>query len=60
VISNSVVGKPLSADSDGTLAVDSSKLRLLEREGSVHWKIRIEPGKDKTLTYQYERYVPSN
>ena len=60
MISNSVIGKPLSADSDGTLAVDSSKLRLLEREGSVHWKIRIEPGKDKTLTYQYEHYVPSN
>jgi hypothetical protein len=60
VIDNSVVGKPLSADSDGTLAVDSSKLRLLEREGSVHWKIQIEPGKEKTLTYQYERYVPSN
>ncbi len=60
VVSNAVIGKPLSADSDGTLAVDSSKLRLLEREGSVHWKIQIEPGKEKTLTYQYERYVPSN
>jgi hypothetical protein len=60
VISNPVVGKPLNADSDGTLAVDSSKLRLLEREGSVHWKIRLEPGKEQTLTYRYERYVPSN
>ena len=60
VISNPVIGKPLTADSEGTLAVDSTKLRLLEREGSVHWKIRIEPGKEKTLTYQYERYVPSN
>ena len=60
VISNPVVGKPLNADSDGTLAVDSSKLRLLEREGSVHWKLRLEPGEEKTLIYQYERYVPSN
>ena len=60
VVSNPVLGKPLTADSEGTLAVDSTKLRLLEREGSVHWKIRIEPGKEKTLTYQYERYVPSN
>ncbi|MGO9114080.1 MAG: hypothetical protein ACLP9L_33105, partial [Thermoguttaceae bacterium] len=60
VIGNSVIGKPLNADSGGTLAVDSSKLRLLEREGSVHWKLRLEPGEEKVLTYQYERYVPSN
>ena len=60
VIDNPVVGKPLNADSDGTLAVDSSKLRLLEREGSVHWRMRLEPSEEKTLTYQYERYVPSN
>ena len=60
VISNPVIGKPVNADSDGTLAVDSTKLRLLEREGSVHWRIRLEPGEEKTLTYQYERYVPSN
>jgi hypothetical protein len=59
-ISNPVIGKPLNADSGGTLAVDSSKLRLLEREGSVHWKLRLEPGEEKTLVYQYERYVPSN
>ena len=60
VIGNPVVGKPLSANSNGTVAVDSTKLRLLEREGSVHWKLRLEPGEEKTLTYQYERYVPSN
>ncbi len=60
VIRNPVIGKPLNADSGGTPSVDSSKLRLLEREGSVHWKLRLEPGEEKTLTYQYERYVPSN
>jgi hypothetical protein len=60
VIRNPVVGKPLNADSGGTLAVDSAKLRLIEREGSVHWKLRLEPGEEKTLTYQYERYVLSN
>ncbi len=60
VITNPVSGKPLNADSNGTLSIDSSKLRLLEREGSVHWKLRLEPGEEKTLSYQYERYVPSN
>ncbi len=60
MISNPVIGKPLTADSAGTLAVDSSKLRLLEREGSVRWKLRLEPGEEKTLINQYERYVPSN
>jgi hypothetical protein len=32
----------------------------LPRTYSVHWKVRLEPGGEKTLNYQYERYVPTN
>lgn len=54
-----VPGKPLSASNDGTLRVDTTKLKLLERSGSIHWGITLKPRETKELTYQYERYVPS-
>ena len=60
IITNPIPGKPLTADQGGSLSVDSTKLRLLEREGTVCWHVRLEPGEEKTLIYQYERYVPSN
>jgi hypothetical protein len=59
VIANPVPGKPLVASSGGDIAVDSTKLQLLKRNGSVRWTVKLEPGEEKTLTYQYERYVPS-
>ncbi len=55
-----VPGKPLSADAGGTISVNPEKLRLLEREGSVQWRVKLQPGEEKALKYQYERYVPSN
>jgi hypothetical protein len=60
VITNPIPGKPLTADRSGELSVDSTKLRLLEREGQIRWHVKLEPNEEKTLTYQYERYVPSN
>jgi hypothetical protein len=60
IITNPIPGKPLTADQGGELSVDSTKLRLLEREGTVRWHVKLEPGEEKSLTYQYERYVPSN
>jgi hypothetical protein len=54
-----VKGKPNSASDGGSISVDSTKLQLLERNGSVSWTIKLEPGEEKTLTYQCERYVPS-
>jgi hypothetical protein len=60
VLTNPVAGKPTTADNEGVISVDPTKLRLLEREGTIRWKIKLGPGEEKTLTYQYERYVPSN
>lgn len=60
VIRNPVPGNPRSASDGGTLQTDPTKLKLDEREGTVSWRIKLEPGERKTLTYQYERYVRSN
>ena len=59
VITNRIAGKPTSAESGGVIAVDSSKLQLLDRAGSITWTIKLEPGEEKMLTYKYEKYVPS-
>ncbi|MBP7934855.1 MAG: hypothetical protein KA354_09450 [Phycisphaerae bacterium] len=58
-IETPVPGKPTVASDDGDLSVDTSKLQLLERSGAIRWQTRLDSGASKTLTYQYERYVPS-
>ena len=58
-INRVVPGKPLSASDNGKTSVDTSKLKLVEREGRIGWEIELAPDEAKTLTYQYERYVPS-
>jgi hypothetical protein len=58
-IASKVPGKPLSASDEGTVSLDTTKLQLLERAGSIQWQVKIESGETKTLTYKYERYVPS-
>jgi hypothetical protein len=60
VITAPVPGKPISAEPEGEISVDSTKLKLLERAGSVRWDVKLEPGEKKTLTYQYGRFVPSH
>jgi hypothetical protein len=60
VIVQKVPGRPTYASDDGKLAVDTKKLRLTERAGSVSWRIILKPGQEKTLTYKYERYVSSH
>jgi hypothetical protein len=59
-INNQIPGKPTVADNKGVISVDPTKLRLLERAGSIQWSVRLEPNEEKNFTYQYERYVPSN
>lgn len=59
VIRMAVPGRPTAASDDGATALDTTNLKLLQRSGSVTWNVKLEPGEKKTLTYQYERYVPS-
>ena len=54
-----VPGKPMKASDDGELAADSTKLKLLDRAGTISWTITLEPDERKTLTYEYERYIPT-
>ncbi|MFA6134792.1 MAG: hypothetical protein WC869_12320 [Phycisphaerae bacterium] len=60
IITLPVSGKPLEASDGGEITVDTQKLRLEDRAGSIQWKTTIESGQSKTLTYSYERYVPSH
>jgi hypothetical protein len=59
VITNPISGKPIAAENGGDISVDSSKLQLLDRAGTITWTMKLEPGEEKTLTYKYEKYVPS-
>jgi hypothetical protein len=59
VINAAMPGKPLVASDDGKVMVDTQKLQLLDRAGTCRWQIKLDPGQSKSLTYQYERYVPS-
>jgi hypothetical protein len=58
-IENPVIGKPTTASDNGDLMIDTAKLQLLERSGSIRWNVRVAPGETKKLTYTLERYVPS-
>lgn len=59
VINAKVPGKPLTASDGGTLRSDPTKLQLLERSGTIEWRLRVAPGATRNVTYKYERYVPS-
>ena len=60
VISNPIPGKPLTASQGGTMRADPTKLKLEERQGTISWHVKLEPGEETTLTYKYERYVRSH
>ena len=55
-----VPGKPVTASENGTHSLDTKELRLKERKGSIAWNITLASNEAKTITYRYERYVPSN
>jgi hypothetical protein len=60
LISVPVPGKPTKASDEGVLQSDPTQLKLAERAGTIRWRVELEPNETKRLTYQYERYVPSN
>jgi hypothetical protein len=60
VIDNAIPGKPVTAEADGAISIDPTKLKLLEQQGSIRWRITLEPQQQKAVKYQYERYVPSH
>jgi len=60
IITNPVPGRPLSAGADGNVQTDPTRLKIEERQGTVSWRVKLEPGEGKTLTYKYERYVRSS
>jgi hypothetical protein len=41
------------------LTVNTTKLQLLERSGSIRWTTQVPAGEMRSVTYRYERYVPS-
>lgn len=60
LIDTPIQGRPLEADRDGVIQIDATKLRLVERAGSIRWRLTLEPGEEIRLTYRYERFVSSN
>lgn len=59
VVDNGIEGKPLAAADDGKITIDTAKLQLQSRSGKIAWRLTLKPGETRTLTYKYERYVPS-
>lgn len=59
IINAPTAGRPLEASDDGVRSTDSTKLKLLERSGSIRWTVKLPPNESKVLKYKYERYVPS-
>ncbi|HUT14218.1 MAG TPA: hypothetical protein VMY42_27280 [Thermoguttaceae bacterium] len=59
VVENPIPGKPTEVTEKGSISVDPTQLQLLQRAGSIRWTVTLEPGEERTLVYQYERYVKS-
>ena len=59
IIEPSITGKPTDASDQGAIWLDTAKLKLIERQGKIRWRISLEPGETREVTYTYERYVPS-
>jgi len=59
VIEPTIKGRPTKASDGGDIWKDTTKLKLLERTGRIRWRLTLQPGETREVTYTYERYVPS-
>ena len=59
VVTTTVPGRPVSATDKGTIRKDPTKLKLTDRQGTITWRITLEPAETKTITYKYDQYVSS-
>lgn len=56
-VTRNVVGKVLEASDDGTIRSRPNPDDALNPLSRVTWTTKVEPGKDRVLTYRYLRYV---
>ena len=56
-VTRSVVGKVLSASDDGAIESRPNPDDALNPLSNVKWTTKVDPGKDRVLTYRYLRYV---
>jgi hypothetical protein len=59
-VSLPVEGRPTKGDDEAVIRMDATRLRLLDRAGTISWNVTLAPREEKTLHYEYERYVPSH
>jgi hypothetical protein len=59
VVTTVVPGRPISAGENGVIRQDHTKLKLTERSGTITWRITLDAGESRTITYKYEQYVSS-
>ena len=59
VVTTTVPGRPVSATDEGTIRKDPTKLKLTDRQGTITWRITLQPAETKTITYKYDQYVSS-
>ncbi len=59
VVTTTVPGRPVSATHEGAIRKDPTKLKLTDRQGTITWRIALEPAETKTIAYKYDQYVSS-
>ncbi|MCD6392408.1 MAG: hypothetical protein J7M40_02765, partial [Planctomycetes bacterium] len=59
VVTTTVPGRPVSATDEGAIRKNPTKLKLTDRQGTITWRITMEPAETKTITYKYDQYVSS-
>lgn len=56
-ITRKVAGKPIHVSDEGEVRSQTKTEDCLNPDASIKWAIKVEPGKDRTVTCRYLRYV---